>query len=281
MKGKIDEFLPKIKQRLSLRFSVVDVVSTPNSDGAEGLAFKLAPKYDVVVSCGGDGTLHQVINGIMKCEAKCLLGILPFGTCNDVARTLGIPFEFDKAIDCLLRLNTTKFDLMFDGEEYISYALATGYLTKTSYLATNKEKKKFGRLAYVLKGLKYINKFDALPMTVTFDKERIHDKFVFMMLINSETAGGFKINKDNIVDNGKVKLVMIKKRNWFTTFFAFVKLFLFGINSVKKNKNVIIRDVKKIEIENHANSPFTIDGEKAKFLKKHIEVQTRLEVIKK
>ena len=41
MKGKIDEFLPKIKQRLSLRFPVVDVVSTPNSDGAEGLALNL------------------------------------------------------------------------------------------------------------------------------------------------------------------------------------------------------------------------------------------------
>ena len=145
MKGKVNEFLPKMKQRLSLRYSVVDAVSSPENDGAETLAFKNAGKYDVIVSCGGDGTLHNVINGVMKSGFNPIVGILPFGTCNDVARTLGIPHNLDKALDCILRLNTTSYDLMFDGEKYITYSMATGYLTKSTYSASNKAKRRFAK----------------------------------------------------------------------------------------------------------------------------------------
>lgn len=280
MKGKIDEFLPKIKQRLSLRFPVVDAVFSPDIDGAEGLATKFAGKYDIIVSCGGDGTLHQVINGIMKSGASPLLGILPFGTCNDVAKTLGISFNLDKAIDAILRLNITKYDLMNDGENYISYSLATGYLTKSTYSTTNKQKRKFGRFAYFLSALRSVFKMEKLPITVSFDNERIHGKFTYLMLINGESAGGFRLNKGDVVDDGKVKLVLIKRKNPIISFFVFMRLFMFGIKAIRKSKYAIVKDVESVCIENHANSPFTIDGEKAKFLKKTISVVTTLDIIK-
>ena len=65
LKGKIDEVIPHIKQRLLLRYSQVDAMFSPETDGAEALAFKYASKYDVIVSCGGDGTLHEIVNGVM------------------------------------------------------------------------------------------------------------------------------------------------------------------------------------------------------------------------
>ncbi|MBR6778856.1 MAG: YegS/Rv2252/BmrU family lipid kinase [Clostridia bacterium] len=280
LKGKIDEYLPQIKQRLLLRYPQVDCMAGQTLNGAEEIAIKYSSKYDIVVACGGDGTIHQVINGVRKSGANPIVGVLPCGTCNDVARELEIPFDLQKATDCILRLNTKKHDLMFDGNEYITYTLATGYLTKTSYSASSNSKKRFGRFAYVLSALNCLFKFEALPITVTADGERIHGKFAYFMLINGQTAGGFKLNKNDITDDGKVKLIMIKKKG-LGSFFAFVRLFLFGINSVRKSKYVIVRDVSKVEIENHANSPFTLDGEKCKFLKKTVVAETAITFIKK
>lgn len=279
LKGKIDEIMPKVKQRLFLRFPVVEAMSSPDDNGAEILATKFASKYDIVVSCGGDGTLHRVINGVVKSGANPIIGVLPYGTCNDVAKTLGIPQDLDGAINCILRLNTTNYDVLFDGKEYVSYSLATGYLTKSIYLATNKSKRRLGRFAYFLSALKSMFTFKSLPITVKCDGERIHGKFSYFMALNGEYAGGFRLNKGDTINDSKVKVVMIK--HGFFNLFNFFKLFMFGIGSIKKSKNVIIRDAKTIEIENHANASFTVDGEKSKFLKKKFCVKSFIQLIKK
>lgn len=272
--------MPHIKQRLSLRYPQVDAVATP-VEGAEEIALSFASKYDMLVSCGGDGTLHEVINGVMKSGSQPIVALLPMGTCNDVARTLKIPFKLDEAIDCILRLNTTSYDVMFDGKDYVTYALATGYLTQASYAASSKIKRKIGRLAYVFSGIRCLFHFDALPITITCDKERIHGKFVYMMAMNGESVGGFKLNKDATLNDGKIKLVLIKRGKGVSSLFTFIKMFLFGIKSIVKSKNAIIRDVSSFEIENHANTPFTLDGEKAKFLKKKVKVEKVLDIVKK
>jgi len=238
-------------------------------------------KYDIIVACGGDGTIHQVLNGVLKSGANPVVGVLPCGTCNDVARELRIPFNIMKATDCILRCNTKQHDMMFDGDEYAAYTLAAGYLTKTSYVASSKAKKRFGRFAYVLIGIGCAFHFDEFPLTITCDGERIHGKFTYVMLVNGESTGGFKVNKGDHTHDGKVKLVLVKKGKGLGGLLAFAKLFLFGIKSVMKNKNVIVRDIQKCEIENHSNATFTLDGEKCKFLRKTITARTAITLIRK
>ena len=280
MKGRIDEQLPYIKQRLLLRFPQVDSMYSPTEDGAESLAFKNANKYDVVVACGGDGTVNQVVNGVVKSKANCVIAILPYGTSNDLANTLNISNNIDKAIDSILRLNLTDYDLLTDGNKYITSSLATGYLTSAAYSASNKAKKKVGKFAYVLTAIKKMFKFKTLPITVTCDGERVHDKFIYFMLINTNSFNGFNINKKDDFSNGKVKLVLIKKSKFLGSFFVFLKMITKGIDSIRKSKLAIIKDVKKIEIENHSNSSFTVDGEKEMFLKKTITVSTPITIVK-
>lgn len=280
MKGEIENHIPHIKQRLLLRYKTVDSMSSQDVNGAEILANKYASKYDIIVSCGGDGTLNQVMNGVIKSGEQTVVGILPLGTCNDVAKTLNIPTDIDKAVDCLLRMNTTKYDLMFDGNKYISYSLATGYLTQCAYSASMKSKKRFGRFAYIFRAIKDLFKVNKLPLTINADGERFNDKFLYFMLVNGVSIGGFKINKGDNLDDGKVKMVMIRRRKGLGSLFAMLRLFLHGISRMKNNKYIVVRDVKKVHIENHSNSPFTMDGEKIAFLKKDISVSTSIEVIK-
>ncbi len=279
MKGKIGEFLPLLKQRLSVRYSTVDCITGSSSEDMEYLAEANASKYDIIVACGGDGTLHQIVNGVAKSGEHTLVGLLPFGTCNDVARSLHIPLDFNKAVDCLLRLNTTRYDLMFDGSDYIVYTMAAGYLTNCSYSASSKIKKKVGRLAYVGSGIRSIFKLKSLPITVVADGERFHDKFAYVMLVNGESTGGFKVNKGENLYNERVKLVMIRRKNLISSLFVFLRLFLFGIKNIRKSKYAVVRDVHNIEIENHSNTPFTLDGEKRKFLKKKINVDDNITFI--
>ena len=280
MRGKIDEYVPHIKQRLLLRFPVVEVMSSPEVYGAEAIALKHAPRFDIVLACGGDGTLNQIINGVKKSNSNAIVGILPFGTCNDVARTLEIEHDLDKSIDSVLRLNTTQYDLMFDGTDYISYSMATGYLVKSVYNTTNSTKKKFGRFAYFIYALKRVFKFRSLPLTITYDGERVHGMFNYFMLLNGDYAGGFRIHKNNDISNGKATMVLIKKSKGIVSFFTFLKLFFFGVKSIRKSKHAIIREVSNVEIENHSNYPFTIDGEKGKFLKKKISIKTDITMIR-
>lgn len=279
MKGKIDNYIPQIKQRLLLRFSQVDAMFSPDRDGAETLAYKFASKYDIVVSCGGDGTLHEVVNGVIKSGATPVVGVLPFGTCNDVAKSLGIPRKFDKAIDCLLRMNLTNYNVMYDGKDYLTYSIATGYLVKSTYSTTQKSKQKFGRFAYFMSALKCLFKLNAIPVTITCDGTRYHNKIAYCMFLNGISAGGFKLNKGDKINNGKAKFVMIKKTNAFANFFTFLKMFMFGVNSIRKHKSVVVRDVTNFEIENHANAPFIADGEKVKFLKKTVQMENSITVI--
>ncbi len=280
MRGKIDQFLPKIKKRLSLRYSTVDLMTSMSQDGAEELAYKHAGKYDIIVSCGGDGTLHQVINGVVKSGENPIIGVLPFGTCNDVAHTLGIKFDLDLALDAILRLNTTKYDIMFDGIDYVTYAIATGYLTKVSFQTNNVTKKRLGRLAYVISGLKSMFKFKSLPISIKLKDETIHDKFVFLMVFNSNYIGGFNLDPSEKMDNGSYKLIAIKRGKGLKCYFDLIKLFLRGVKAVRKSKNVIIRDLSDFVIDNHANECFTVDGEKSNFLRQRFVVNKTVTLIK-
>ena len=280
MKGEIDEKLPYIKQRLFLRYSQVDSICSPTEQGLEQLTIKNAPLYDIIVACGGDGTVNRILNGVAKSEAETLVAILPYGTSNDIARTLNVPFELDKAIDCILRLNFAKYDLMYDGSNYITSSLSGGYLTTTIYSTSVTAKKRLGKFAYVLSALKHLFKFKALPLTVTCDGERVHDKFLYFLLMNSSSVNGFNINKKDDFNNGKVRLVLIKKGKFLGGFFSYLKLMFRGVDAIKKHKLVYVRDVRKVEIENHSNTPFIIDGEKTKFLKAKIQVSRPISIVR-
>ncbi len=278
-KGKIKQFMPYILQRLSTKFKPCDAVQTKSAEDMVDLARKNAEKYDVVVVAGGDGSIHNVINGVKQSKGRATLGFLPYGTVNDVCHTLNIPKNLDKAIDVILRGETTKYDIMQEGDNYMIYTFAGGMFVSTSFKTSTTFKRLFGKLAYFITGAKQLFSMRTLPLTVTIDGERHHGRYIMAMVLNSTSAAGFNINKERDYDDGLMDVIMVeKRRSYIVALFTLLKTFLFGLNSVRHNKNVIVQKCKTVKIENHSNEPFTQDGEEADFLTKEIKMSSPITV---
>lgn len=279
-KGKIKEVMPYILSRLSTKFKPCEAVQTKSAEDMVDLARKNAEKFDYIVVAGGDGSIHNVINGVKQSKGRPILGFLPYGTVNDVCRTLNVPKKLDKAIDIILRGETIKYDIMQEDNNYMIYTCAGGMFVSTSFKTSTGMKRVLGKLAYFITGAKQLFSMRTLPLTVTIDGERYHGRYIMAMLLNSRSAAGFKINKERDIDDGLMDVILVqKKRSYFKALFTLLKMFLFGLNSVRKNKNVIIKKCKTVKIENHSNEPFTQDGEEADFLTKEVKMANPITVL--
>lgn len=278
-KGKIKEVMPYIQQRLSTKFKPCDTVQSKSAEDMIDLARKNAEKYNCIVVAGGDGSIHNVINGVKQSKGRPVLGFLPYGTVNDVCRTLNVSRDLDKAIDVILRGETIKYDIMQEDNNYMIYTFAGGMFVSTSFKTSTGMKKTLGKLAYFITGAKQLFSMRTLPLTVEIDGERHHGRYIMAMVLNSVSAAGFKINKERDIDDGLMDVILIeKKRSYIKALFTLLKMFLFGLNSVRKHKNVIVQKCKTVKIENHSNEPFTQDGEEADFLTKEIKMSSPITV---
>ena len=278
-KGKIKEVMPYILQRLSTKFKPCEAVQSKSAEDMIDLARKNAEKYNVVVVAGGDGSIHNVINGVKQSKGRPTLGFLPYGTVNDVCRTLNIPRDLDRAIDVILRGETIKYDIMQEGDNYMIYTFAGGMFVSTSFKTSTGLKRVLGKVAYFLTGAKQLFSMRTLPLTINIDGERHHGRYIMMMVLNSASAAGFRINKERDIDDGLIDVILVeKKRSYLVALLTLLKMFIFGLNSVRKHKNVVIKKCKNVVIENHSNEPFTQDGEQADFLTKEINITAPITV---
>ena len=278
-KGKIKEVMPYILSRLSTKFKPCEAVQSKSAEDMIDLARKNAEKYNCIVVAGGDGSIHNVINGVKQSKGRPILGFLPYGTVNDVCRTLNIKKNLDKAIDVILRGETIKYDIMQENNNYMIYTLAGGMFVSTSFKTSTGMKRVLGKLAYFITGAKQLFSMRTLPLTVTIDGERHHGRYIMAMVLNSRSAAGFRINKERDINDGLMDVILVeKKRSYIKALFTLLKMFLFGLNSVRKHKNVVIQKCKTVKIENHSNEPFTQDGEEADFLTKEITMSSPITV---
>lgn len=278
-KGKIKDVMPYIQQRLATKFNPCDTVQSESADHMVELARDNAEKYNCIVVAGGDGSIHHVINGVKRSKGRPILGFLPYGTVNDVCRTLNIPKDLDKAIDVILRGETVKYDIMQEGNNYMIYTFAGGMFVSTSFKTSTGLKRILGKIAYFITGAKQLFSMRTLPLTINIDGERHHGRYIMMMILNSCSAAGFKINKDRDIDDGLIDVILVeRKRSYFVALLTLVKMFLFGLKSIRKQKNVVIKRCKEVKVENHSNEPFTQDGEESNFLTKEISVASPITV---
>ena len=151
-------------------------------------------EYDLIVCSGGDGTLDEVVTGMMKRDRdkREPIGYIPTGTTNDFASSLHIPRGLLEAADNAVNGEVFACDAGRFNDDIFVYIAAFGLFTDVSYQTKQSMKNVLGHLAYVLEGAKRLFNIPSYKVKVTHDDEVIEDEFVYGMVTNSRSVGGFR-----------------------------------------------------------------------------------------
>ena len=163
-------------------------------------------EYDVVACVGGDGTLSEVLSGLMRLEHPPKVGYIPMGTANDVATTLDLPKnDTVGAARRILEGTPHPFDVGGFGDEgYFAYIAAFGAFTEVSYATPQNQKKALGHLAYVLQGMAQLPKIEAGV---------VEGRFLYGSMSNSTSVAGIVRLKEEMVSlgDGMSELVLVRE----------------------------------------------------------------------
>ena len=131
----------------------VTAYPTSSPHDAETYTAAHAAEFSMIVACGGDGTFHEVLNGLRACGSDVPCGYIPTGTFNDYASSLGIPSDPVKAAKVIVSGSQINVDAGLFGDKMFSYVAAAGIFTEVGYTTSQRAKNAVGRLAYYLKVL--------------------------------------------------------------------------------------------------------------------------------
>lgn len=169
--------------------------------------------YDIVVCCGGDGTLDEVVNGMMQCDEKLPIGYIPAGSTNDFANSLKIPKSMIKAADVVVNGTNYACDIgRFNSENFI-YVAAFGIFTDVSYETKQDVKNVLGHAAYLLEGVRRLPSVRSYPLRITCNDQVIEGEFLYGMVTNSYSVGGFRgiTGQDILLDDGLFEVTLIRR----------------------------------------------------------------------
>lgn len=181
-----------------------DVLVHPTSFAGDALEYitQHGQEFDIVVSSGGDGMLHELAYGMAAGKVSCPCGYIPSGTVNDFATSLSIPKNMLKAAEVITKENFLPVDLGRFNGGYFAYISAFGWFTDVSYMTNQKTKNILGSFAYLLQGLKSFEpkylKEKSGRVKVTWENGEIEDDFIYCMVGNTHSVGGMR----NIVPDG-------------------------------------------------------------------------------
>jgi len=159
--------IPNLVESLKSNNYYVDVFPTTKQlDAMDAASQACKDNYDVIISIGGDGTVNEVVNGIMANTYRPRLAIYPAGTVNDFANYLKIPRSMDEFVKVIMRKNTIKTDVGLGGDRYFLNVAAAGLLTDVAYKVSSESKTVLGKFAYYLEGIKEIPKQIFKPIKI-------------------------------------------------------------------------------------------------------------------
>ncbi len=216
--------------------------------------------FDAVVCSGGDGTLNETIKALMKSEKRIPLGYIPSGTMNDFASSIGIPKDMPEAAAVVAKGEPISVDIGSFNDEYFTYIAAFGAFTDVSYETPQQMKNMFGSLAYIMEGMKRLNTAKSYHVTVKNGSEVIEDDFIFGMVSNSTSVGGFKgISGTEVkLDDGVFEVVLIRTPKSLAEFQQTINAFL---RREMDSQYFVNFKSDHVEFSSEDDLPWTLDGE--------------------
>ncbi len=215
--------------KAKIRSNLLDIIDIFTKAGYEVTAYPTQSKgdgriavterrigyYDLVVCSGGDGTLDEVVTGMMQCEKKIPIGYVPAGSTNDFANSLHIPKNMIDAAQVIVEGKTFGCDIGTFNDDIFVYIAAFGIFTEVSYETSQDIKNILGHMAYILEGMRRLASVKSYRMKVECDELCAEGEFLFGMVTNSTSVGGFKriTGKYVQLDDGEFEVTLIKRPN--------------------------------------------------------------------
>lgn len=260
-KALIKEYLASIVNTFVKNGYEVIIYPTQREQDAFEQVQEYAKKVDVIVCSGGDGTLDEVVSGLITCGADLPLGYIPAGSTNDFANSLGISKDMEEAANDIVNGVPYACDVGAFNNGTFVYIAAFGLFTDVSYQTDQNLKNMLGHLAYMLEGVKRIFDIKSYHLKVSASGGvSFEGDFIYGMVTNSRSVGGFKnlTGKNVEMDDGLFEVTIIRRpKNLFE-----LNEILTALVSATDNTNLIYTfKTDWITFESMEEVAWTLDGE--------------------
>ncbi len=259
--------------REEMRHSLMDVISKFTAAGFDVICHPtqkpqditeviaaVGSSYDIVVTCGGDGTLNETVAGLMRLKKRPILGYIPTGTVNDFASSLNIPKTIPEAVETIIHGVPFPVDMGGFNDRYFTYVAAFGAFTKVSYATPRASKQALGRTAYLLEGVRSLSDIRPIHVRAVAGDRVIEDDVLLGMVTNATSVGGFKALDDDIVkmNDGLNELILVRATKDLVEFNALLGSLILRDFTPERYH---ILQAEQVTLDFQEDVPWTLDGE--------------------
>ena len=216
--------------------------------------------YDILVCSGGDGTLDEVVTGMVKSRRSLPIGYIPAGSTNDFANSLKIPKNMQKAARAVVEGRAFHCDIGAFNRDVFVYVAAFGMFTDVSYGTEQEMKNMLGHMAYILEGMKRLAAIKSYKMRFLYENTVIEGDFLFGTVTNSVSVGGFKklTGKNVELDDGELEVTLVRRP---ANVADLNRLIASLLDRSMENELIYWFKTARLQAESEESVAWTLDGE--------------------
>lgn len=235
-------------------------------------------EFDLVIAAGGDGTVHEVVNGLAKHPKPPKLAILPCGTTNDLARALGLPKDLCRASDVVAGGKTITVDVGKFGNRHFINVAAAGKITEVTYEAKSRIKTVMGSFAYYVKAIEKLGSFQhPFPVRLKTEEGEWEDEALLVIIANSVSVGGFsRLAPSADLSDGLLDVLVVPKTN-FADLLQLAAMAMRGEHV--QSGQIVYFQTNRLDIDTSVPLKLNLDGElggkftgTVEILPRHLEI---------
>ena len=242
-------------------YEVITHMTSSTGDARE-VVLTRAAGMDLVVCCGGDGTLNETVSGLLMAGLDIPVGYIPAGSTNDFASSLKLSTNTVQAAKDIVEGVPVAYDVGRFGERYFAYVASFGAFTKSSYATPQNVKNALGHTAYVLESISELSQLRKVHVRMEVDREVIEDDFLFGAISNSTSVGGILTLDPNQVDmgDGLLEIFLVRAPKNLVEISECIQ----ALSTQRYNDCAMITfcSARKVKVIAAPDMPWTLDGEK-------------------
>ncbi len=259
-KERFKKALPTVVKRLEALGFTCNIVPTEYARHATQLYKEAAyNKVDLVVVSGGDGTMNEITNAVAKVKHAPPIGYIPSGTACDLAHTLGIPKNIDKALDVIEFGELKQMDIAQSAQGYFAYVSAIGNYVDISYKANRILKRYLGYAAYIIVGVRAFFTVPMIKANITVDQTSKRGVYSLILILNSRYVAGFDLIRKPKLDDGELNVIAFP----YVPLFNNVLFLLAFLLRIRKIPGVTYLKGRQVHVVTNHHRSWNVDGEGA------------------